>query len=121
MISVKVQRSPVLGQTDLFRSRFENLVDHNHELVLLAEKINWPFFDDKFGRDFSDDNGRPALRTRLMVGLQYLKYIYNESNEDVVKRFLGNPYWQFFAATSILSMTCHVNRHRSSDGVNALG
>jgi IS5 family transposase len=109
VISVKAQKSPVLGQTDLFRSRLENLVDHNHELVLLAEKINWPFFDDKFGRDFSDDNGRPALRTRLMVGLQYLKYIYNESDEDVVKRFLENPYWQFFCGNEYFEhdLPCH--------------
>ena len=109
MISVKAQKSPVLGQTDLFRSRLENLVDHNYELVVLAEKINWDFFDGKFGCDFSDDNGRPALRTRLMVGLQYLKYMYDESDENVVKRFLENPYWQFFCGNEYFEheVPCH--------------
>ena len=109
MISVKAQKSSVSGQIDLFRSRLENLVDHNHELVVLAEKINWDFFDEKFGCDFSDDNGRPALRTRLMVGLQYLKYMYNESDENVVKRFLENPYWQFFCGNEYFEheVPCH--------------
>jgi IS5 family transposase len=91
VISVKAQKSPFSGQIDLFRSRLENLVDHKHELVVLAEKINWDFFDEKFGCDFSDANGRPALRARLMVGRRYFKYMHDESDENVVKRFLENP------------------------------
>ena len=88
MISVKAQKGQNLGQQDLFRSRLESLVDHNNELVLLAESMNWKFFDEKFGSDFPDDNGRPALRTRLMIGLQYLKYLYDESDENVAKRVI---------------------------------
>lgn len=109
MISVKAQKRQNLGQLDLFRSRLENLVDHNHELVLLAESMNWQFFDEKFGNDFSDDNGRPALRTRLMVGLQYLKYLYDESDENVVKRFTENPYWQYFCGNEYFEheFPCH--------------
>jgi len=30
------------------------------------------------------------------VGLHYLKYAYNESDESVVERLLENPYWQYF-------------------------
>ena len=95
---MKAQNRQNLDLQDLFRSRLENLVDHNHEIVLVAESMNWQFFDEKFGSDFSDDNGLPALRTRLMVGLQHLKYLYDESNENVVKRSIENPYWQVFAA-----------------------
>jgi len=40
--------------------------------------------------------GRPGLPIRLVVGLHYLKYAYNESDESVVERFLENPYWQYF-------------------------
>jgi len=106
---MKAQKWPVLRQSDLFRNRLENLVDHNHELVLLAEKLNWSYFDEKFGCDFSDDTGRPALRTRLMVGLQYLKYMYDESDENVVRRFLENPYWQYFCGNEYFEheVPCH--------------
>ena len=31
-----------------------------------------------------------------MVGLTYLKYLHNLSDEKVVKQFLQNPYWQYF-------------------------
>jgi len=36
------------------------------------------------------------VNTRLMVGLMYLKYAFNESDESVVARWVENPYWQFF-------------------------
>jgi len=45
---------------------------------------------------FCEDFGRPALSTRLMVGLHYLRAAYDESDESAVERFLENPYWQYF-------------------------
>ena len=31
-----------------------------------------------------------------MVGLHYLKYLFDESGESVVAKFVENPYWQHF-------------------------
>jgi len=31
-----------------------------------------------------------------MVGLHYLKYTFNESDESVLDRWVENPYWQCF-------------------------
>ena len=31
-----------------------------------------------------------------MVGLTYLKYLHNLSDEKVIKQFLHDPYWQYF-------------------------
>ncbi len=31
-----------------------------------------------------------------MVGLQYFKNAFNESDESVVERWIENPYWQHF-------------------------
>ena len=39
----------------------------------------------------------PAVSTRLMVALHYLKYTYNLSDEDVVEGWVENPYWQYFS------------------------
>ncbi|ESY42095.1 hypothetical protein X747_15315 [Mesorhizobium sp. LNJC384A00] len=38
----------------------------------------------------------PAKPTRLMVGLHYLKHVHELSDEEVVERWVENPYWQFF-------------------------
>jgi transposase, IS5 family len=79
---------------DLFRSRLENLLDHGHELYRLAGMIDWSGFDREFGR-FYRPLGRPAKPTRLMVGLSYLKHVYDLSDEAVCERWRENPYWQF--------------------------
>ena len=40
--------------------------------------------------------GRPGTSIRLIVGLHYLKYLENKSDEEIVKGFCHNPYWQYF-------------------------
>ncbi len=82
-------------QADLFRSRLDQILDRKHPLFVLANQIDWSVFEKKFGKLYAD-KGRPALATRLMVGLHYLKHAFNESDESVVARLLENPYWQYF-------------------------
>jgi len=81
---------------DLFRSSLEQILDRKHPLYILANKIDWERFDKSYGALFAQRHGRPALPTRMVVGLHYLKHAYNESDESVVARFLENPYWQYF-------------------------
>ena len=83
-------------QGDLFRARLEQIINRRHPLCVLANQIDWSFFEQEFGPLFVANVGRPALPTRLIVGLHYLKYAYDESDESVVDRFLENPYWQYF-------------------------
>ena len=81
---------------ELFRSSLEQILDRRHPLYVMANKIDWARFDKSFGSLFAQKQGRPALPTRLVVGLHYLKHAYNESDESVVARLLENPYWQYF-------------------------
>ena len=81
---------------ELFRSSLEQILDRRHPLYVLANKIDWKRFDVSFGALFAQKKGRPALPTRLVVGLHYLQHAYNESDETVVARLLENPYWQYF-------------------------
>lgn len=81
---------------DLFRHRLDNLIDMRHELVRLSELIDWPVFESQWGALFEDKRGAPALPTRLIAGLQYLKHTYKLSDEDVVRRWVENPYFQYF-------------------------
>jgi IS5 family transposase len=53
-------------------------------------------FDEKFGNLYHPSQGRPGNPTRLMVGLHYLKYTYDLSDEEVVERWMENAYWQYF-------------------------
>lgn len=83
-------------QTDMFRVELEDLVNLGHPLVCLAAQIPWDQFDEAFDPLYCPDTGRPAIATRLMVGLHYLKHTYNLSDEDTVARWTENPYWQYF-------------------------
>jgi len=83
-------------QTDLVRTDLEFLIDLNHELCLLAEKIDWSKFEQDFAKYFPATNGNPALPARLVVGVLYLKHAYGLSDEAVVARWVENPYWQYF-------------------------
>lgn len=80
----------------LFQARLEQIIDLKHPLCKLSHAINWSVFVTEFGPYYSETQGRPAKPIRLMVGLHYLKYAFNESDETVVERFLENPYWQYF-------------------------
>ena len=92
---MKPQAPPDLPTEDLFRHRLENLIDTRHELVKLAELIDWEHFDAQWGEAFCEV-GRPAIATRLIAGLHYLKHSYGLSDEQVVRRWAENPYWQYF-------------------------
>lgn len=83
------------GAEDLFRHRLLNIINPRHELVRLAEAIDWSRFDESFGTVYTD-KGRPALPTRLMVGLNILKYMYGLSDPEVSERWVENPYYQHF-------------------------
>ncbi|MCP4333923.1 MAG: IS5 family transposase [Gammaproteobacteria bacterium] len=92
---MKPQTPPDLPTEDLFRKRLDNLIDRRHELVKLAELIDWQHFDSEWGEAFCE-HGRPAIATRLIAGLHYLKHTYGLSDEQVVQRWSENPYWQYF-------------------------
>ncbi len=84
-------------QRDLFRPELTAIIDHGHGLVKLAEAVNWDRMDAAFAERYCPGNGRPAIGTRLMVSLQYLKNIYNLSDNDVVYGWAENPYWQYLS------------------------
>jgi len=64
--------------------------------VRLAALIDWEEFDREWGALFSQTQGAPALPTRLIAGLHYLKHLYKLSDEEVVRRWVENPYQQYF-------------------------
>lgn len=84
------------GQGDLYRSHLNQILNHKHPLYVLANSIDWKVFEQEFGEFYVEDFGRPGLAIRLVVGFHYLRSTYDVSDEEVVERFLENPYWQYF-------------------------
>lgn len=83
-------------QLDLFRAHFDQILNPDHPLIVLARKIDWQRFDAAFAGCYCEDFGAPAKATRLLVGLHYLKHAFDESDESLLGRWLENPYWQYF-------------------------
>ena len=84
------------GQTDIFRSRLDQIIDLDHPLARLARTISWEFLETECGAVYSDGPGQPPLPTRLMAGIAILKYMHNLSDETACDRWLENPYFQYF-------------------------
>ena len=102
-------RSQPRDAFELFQSHFDQLLDPRHELVLLANKIDWSGLEAGFVDTYHPDNGAPAKAIRLMVGLHYLKYTFNESDESVVARWVENPYWQYFCGYTHMQHECPIH------------
>lgn len=83
------------GEQDLFRSRLDQIINMKHELVRLAQAIDWPVLEERFGAVYSDGAGMPPLPTRLMAGLAILKHTFNLSDEELCARWVENPYFQY--------------------------
>jgi IS5 family transposase len=83
-------------EMDLFRSRLDQIINMNHELVRLAKTVTWEAIEARCGEVYSDGPGMPPLPTRLMAGLAILKHTFNLSDEELCARWVENPYFQFF-------------------------
>ena len=83
-----------LPQDELFQLRLEAICDPANSLVKLADRIDWDSLDEQFSSLYAVA-GRPAIATRMMIGLTLLQSLYGLSEDDVVDRWPENPYWQY--------------------------
>jgi IS5 family transposase len=96
-------------QKELFRIELMKIIDFSHSLAKLAKVVDWDRLEKVFGSTYCPDNGRPAISTRLMVALHYLKYTHNLSDEDVVAGWVENPYWQHFSGMKYFEHTMPIH------------
>lgn len=68
-------------------SSFEEQLNHEHSLYILANAFNWQIFEDEFKKYYSEDMGCPGKPIRLMVGLLMLKPVRDLSDESVVEQW----------------------------------
>ena len=89
----KTDKTP---QLNIYEVPLVQFINKNHELCQLAEKINWDDLEQDLSVYYCIDNGRPSIPIRKIVGVVFLKRMFNESDESVVDRWKENPYWQYF-------------------------
>ena len=90
---------PSQDQRNIFRPILIEIINPNHELVLLSAKMDWKRFENDFGQLYSN-TGKPAVPIRIMVGLMFLKIIYNLGDLAVMEQWIQNPYFQYFCGES---------------------
>lgn len=88
-------KSPIKFQRDLFRPILDDFIDMEHELVLLANRIDWAYFEKEFAPYYSDQ-GAPSVPVRLMVGCLMLKHLYNLGDERIPEFWVRDVYFQYF-------------------------
>src|SRR6476659_8922963 len=65
---------------------------------------------DEPGAVYTDDPGQPPLPTRLMAGLAILKHTYDLSDDQLVARWVENPYFQYFCGEEFFQPSLPLER-----------
>ena len=92
MLPKQQQKSPL---KDMFKIDLRDLINMDHSLVSLSNLIDWQEIDT-ICSEFFNGKGRSALPSRLAVGLLLLKQLDGLSDEEVCKKYVENPYYQYF-------------------------
>lgn len=87
--------SPNRTQRDVFRPLLTDFIDPDQKIVLLADAIDWDYFEEEF-RPLYSDTGQPAIPIRFMVGCLLLKRLYNYGDETLADAWVRDPYMQYF-------------------------
>ena len=116
-----MQPKKKITQSLLFTSKLQQILNDQHPLYKLASSIDWQAIDKQLACCYSEDMGRPANATRLMVGLHYLKNIHtmnpmNRLSSDGLRTRTGN----IFAVMSTCSINFQFIRQVWSSGVGVL-
>jgi IS5 family transposase len=104
---MRPKQQPKARHDDLFRARLDQIINMKHELVVLANKIDWAWLDAQLAERFSE-RGRPAEPVRFMIGMFLLKHSYALSDEQVWDRWVQDPYFQYFTGEEFFQHElCH--------------
>lgn len=93
------------NQGELFSQRLSDQLNPNHNLLLLGKLIEWENLEQEFSGYFSEE-GTPAKPVRLVTGIFMLQHMSALSDEEVVKVWVENPYWQLFCGYDFLQWKC---------------
>jgi IS5 family transposase len=87
---------------DMFRPLLVDIINPQHELVLLERVVDWGYFEREWSAFFTSTTGRPATSPRLIAGLFYLQHMYGHSDETVLTMFLQPSFTQVIVDTTVM-------------------
>lgn len=89
----KIDKTP---QLNVFKVPLSHFINKSHELCLLANKIDWDDLESSLSCYYTENNGRPSIPIRKVVGVILLRRMFNLSDEKIIDQWKDNPYWQYF-------------------------
>lgn len=92
-----------------FETPLADFIDKKHELVKLAEAIDWEYLEEHFSKYYKE-TGRKGKNLRLLLGLQILSYMKNLSDEGVCALWVENPYYQYFCGEKLFRHYLPIDR-----------
>jgi IS5 family transposase len=92
---------PENKQRDMFRPMLRDFIDSRHQLVQLADHINWQYFEEEF-RGLYSESGAPSVPLRVIIGSLILKQMYNPGDETLPNRREQDVYFQYFCGMPFL-------------------
>jgi len=110
-------------QEDLFRNRLSNQLRPDHELVKLSDKIAWQELEEEFANMHPPrgGGGRSAKPIRVVVGVLLLQYMHGLSDENVLRMWVENPYWQYFCGYDFMEWEAPIDSSSLTRWRNRMG
>lgn len=111
-------------QEDIFRGRLSNELNPKHEMMILSRLIPWDDLEVEFSGLYQSNasvGGQPPKPIRLMIGILLLQHLHNLSDEQVVRTWVENPYWQFFCGYDFLQWNFPIDPSSLTRFRNRLG
>ena len=90
------RKSPDSNQPSFLLPSLKEQLDPNHPIYQLNERINWSVIEEVLKMLYSR-TGHPAKPVRLMLSLLLLKQLEDLSDEQVIRRWVDIPYWQYLS------------------------
>ena len=63
---MRPRKRATTGAGDLFRARLDQIINMRHELVQLAERLDWDWLDGEIAPLYSEQ-GRPGIESRFCM------------------------------------------------------
>ncbi len=75
---------------------FDGKLNGDNRWVKLAEMIPWDKLENIYGKNMSEDFGRPGINARVAIGTLLIKHKLRLTDEETIEQLSENPYLQFF-------------------------
>jgi len=111
-------------QEELFQPRLCGQLNQKNELLVLGRMIPWGDLEIEFADLYQSNSsvgGQPPKPIRLMIGILLLQHLHNLSDEQVVRGWVENPYWQHFCGYDFLQWNFPINPSSLTRFRNRLG